>query len=142
MEEFINEGYLIKALDLPEEYADSILQPTFSEEYVKKEKEEQANKVIINPYFKPESERINPDAPITLHERIRQISHLSENVTRDCNELANLDRMPENILLRARGCLWLAMMYELFAIYEPESIVIPFLTRLTETNMQGFFCVC
>ncbi len=32
MEQFINDGYLIKALDLPEEYADSILQPTFRDE--------------------------------------------------------------------------------------------------------------
>lgn len=58
------------------------------------------------------------------------------------NELANLDRMPESILLRGRGCVWLAMMYELFSVYEPESIVVPMLTRLTTTNMQGFFCVC
>ena len=50
--------------------------------------------------------------------------------------------MPESILLRGRGCVWLAMMYELFSVYEPESIVVPFLTRLTTTNMQGFFCVC
>ena len=40
MEEFINEGYLVKALDLPEEYADSILQPTFTEDDLRDRTEE------------------------------------------------------------------------------------------------------
>ena len=44
--------------------------------------------------------------------------------------------------MRARGCIWLAMTYELFSLYEPESINIPMLTRLTSSNMQGFFCPC
>jgi hypothetical protein len=50
MEQFINDGYLIKALDLPEEYADSILQPTFGDEPEDKDRETEA---IINPNFKP-----------------------------------------------------------------------------------------
>ena len=65
MENFINDGYLIKALDLPEEYADSILQPTFTDEPVKIDEE-----AIIDPNFKPRPERLNQEAPITLIERI------------------------------------------------------------------------
>jgi len=97
---------------------------------------------LINPNFKPKPDRVKPDAPITLLERIEQIRHLSDVVIRDVNECANLDRMPESILMRARGCVWLAILYELFSIFEPESINVPFLSRLTGTNMQAFFCVC
>jgi len=104
--------------------------------------EDELAKGSINPNFKPFPERVNPQAPITLSERIEQIQPLSETIIRDVNDCANLDRLPENILLRARGCVWIAILYELFSTYEPESINVPFLTRLTGTNMQGFFCVC
>ena len=139
MEQFIADGYLVKALNLPEEYADQILQPKTPE---KDESETTETEAVLNPNFKPKPDRINPNAPITLHERIGQILHLSEAVIRDTNECANLDRLPETILLRARGCLWLAMLYELFSLLEPESINVPMLTRLSQSNMQGFFCVC
>lgn len=132
MEQFIKDGYLVKALDLPEEYADSILQPTFTEADCIERDDTEA---LINPNFKPRPDRVKPDAPITLMERIEQVAHLSEVVIRDVNECANLDRMPESILMRARGCVWLAMLYELFSIFEPESINVPFLSRLTSTNM-------
>jgi hypothetical protein len=85
---------------------------------------------------------VNSIAPITLDERLDQIKPLSDTIIRDVGECANLDRVPENILMRARGCIWLAMTYELFSLYEPESINIPMLTRLTSSNMQGFFCPC
>lgn len=140
MDKFISEGYLLKAMDLPEEFADQLLQPNLKDE--PELPQEELQKGRPNPNFKKFPERANPQAPNTLSERIEQIQPLSETVIRDVNDCANLDRIPENILLRARGCVWLAILYELFSVYEPESINIPFLARLTNTNMQGFFCVC
>ena len=48
MEQFIKDGYLVKALDLPEEYADAILQPTFTEKDLKERDDTEA---LVNPNF-------------------------------------------------------------------------------------------
>ena len=49
---------MIKALDLPEEFADSLLQPTLKEE--PDIPEEELAKGCINPNFKLFPERVNP----------------------------------------------------------------------------------
>lgn len=61
---------------------------------------------------------------------------------RDVDDIANLDRIPINIIQRARCSVWLALVYELFQIYEPENIQVPMLTRLTSYSMQQFSCPC
>lgn len=67
---------------------------------------------------------------------------MCETIIKDVNEIANLDRLPPNIILKARASVWLALSYELFSIYEPEHINVPMLTRLVRTNMQRFMCPC
>ena len=54
---------------------------------------------------------------------------------RDVDDVANLDRIPVKIIQRARCSVWLGMSYDLFSIFEPESIQVPMLTRLTGTEM-------
>ena len=68
MDKFISEGYLIKALDLPEEFADQLLQPNLKED--PDIPEDELAKGTLNPNFKLLPERVNPQAPITLFERI------------------------------------------------------------------------
>lgn len=144
MDEFISDGYLLKALELPEETCNLIIgQPVD----LKADQEEPPHPRDVIGELQPNptvfvADRVNGEAPITLDERIEQIAPLSECIARDVGEVANLDRIPENILMRARGCLWLALTCEIFSLYSPQEIKVPMLARLTQTNMQAFFCPC
>ena len=79
--------------------------------------------------------RNDPSMTLSIQERIDQILPLTETIIKDVNEIANLDRLPANIILRARASVWLALSYELFSIYEPEHINVAMLSRLVKTNM-------
>ena len=80
--------------------------------------------------------RPNGKLSLSHQERIDQIRPLVEVIMRDVDDIANLDRIPTNIIQRARCSVWLALVYELFQIYEPENISVPMLTRLTTYSMQ------
>ena len=46
------------------------------------------------------------------------------------------------MLRRSRSLLFVAMLYEVSSLIEPDAIKISFLNRICGTNMQGFFCIC
>jgi hypothetical protein len=79
---------------------------------------------------------------MTLQGMIDQIKPLSETIARDVNELLTLLVVPFNNLLRAYSCLWLALIYDVFSVFEPHSIKVPMLDRISGFNMQGFCCIC
>lgn len=70
------------------------------------------------------------------------IASLTDKIIKDVNDVANLQHIPETLLRRARGMVFAAMVYEVVKQCEPEIVIVPFLNRLTGTNMQGFFCCC
>ena len=131
---------LIEELSLPPDFNDlSIFHLQSKTENLKKETKslEQLEGVQLARIY-PERAR----EKISLEECLAQIQPLTDQIIRDVNDCASTVNIPDSILRRARGMVFLAMVYELCSIIDPQTIAIPFLNRICGTNMQGFFCVC
>ena len=53
-----------------------------------------------------------------------------------------LQTMPTSTLQCTRSILWLALVYDLFQLFEPQSITQSILTRITSTSLMKSSCPC
>ena len=131
IDEFIQQGYLLRALDLPAEGCNTLLSTILPEHDIPIVPTDRGINTQINHALDKAKKRQHPTATMSVQDRLNQISPLVEVIMRDVEDVANLDRIPVNIIQRARCSIWLAMSYCLFAVFEPESILVPMLQRLT-----------
>ena len=76
--------------------------------------EDRSEAAQVQKALKKINPRTNINTSLSHQERIDQIRPLVEVIIRDVDDVANLDRIPTNIIQRARCAVWLALVYDLF----------------------------